>query len=88
MKRTVIMGLCLVLGGCASTPSPATLAQYDKQRAECHSSGHLRYFGQELSGLNQQQCNERITFMAAELERWYQGGAYGGAGFSYTFIAQ
>jgi hypothetical protein len=88
MRNALLASVLFLSLGCASTPSPATLAQFDKQRAECHSTGQLRYFGQQLNGLTQQQCDKNITYMASELERWYQGGAYGGSGFSYTFIAQ
>lgn len=89
MRNAILAATVLLISaGCSSAPSPYVLAQFDKERAECYDTGHLRYFGQHLNGLSHDECDKRITYLASELERWYAGGPVGTSRFSYTFIAK
>jgi hypothetical protein len=78
----------LMCGACASAPSQRALSAVSNDRAECYATGNLRYFGQNLSGLNKAACDELNDYVASELDRWYAGGPVGGSSFSYTFIAK
>lgn len=78
----------LVLSSCASGPSQQALNAVYADRLACYQTGKLKYFGQDLGGLNKAKCDELNDDAAKELDRWYAGGPSGAGSFSYTFIAK